>query len=150
MEKNILNFSKKLGLLENLTALKNETYPFRTTFIYLGQIIPDTVIKERAAFKITHLDRSLYLQGFAITTYTKQDRIYCINLFGEHPNCDPNTNAYCLPEQKKNLELSEDVLLMLIKNFKTYYLDNCYFIPQQKDLEYKKLQSINIQFNKEN
>lgn len=147
MGKDTLNFLKKQAAHEGFSVLKNHSYPYRKTHLFIGKIHPDVVIKDRNAFEITFLDESLVLQGFAITTYTKDHQISCINLFGDHPNCDPDTNTYCLPDEKIGMKLNETSLSLLIKNFKTYYLDSAYFIPHNKDLEYTKLQSISVQFN---
>lgn len=147
MAKNTLNFLKKLEEPDGFTVLENHSYPYRKTYLYVGKIFPDIVIKDRNAYEIVFIDESFILQGFTITTYTEENKISCINLFGDHPNCDPNTNAYCLPEAKVGMKLDENTLSLLMKNFKTYYLDSAYFIPQEKDLKYKKLQSISIQFN---
>lgn len=147
MEDNTLNFLKKQAVPEGFTILEGMSYPYRKTILFIGKIYPDMVIKGRNAFEITSIDESLALEGFAITTYTKDNKISCINLFGDHPNCDPDTNAYCLPEDKAGMELNEATLSLLIKNFKTYYLDSAYFVPGGKDLEYRKLRSISVQFN---
>lgn len=147
MDKNTLNYSKKPAELEGFAVLENASYPQRKTHLYIGKIYPNMVIKERNAYSILFLDESLILQGFAITTYTENNQICCINLFGDHPNCDPDTNAYCLPEAKVGMKLDPITLSLLMKNFQTYYLDSAYFVPDSKDLEYEKLQSISIQFN---
>lgn len=147
MERNTLNFLKKQAVPEGFVVLENNSYPYRKTLLFIGKIFPDIVIKDRNAFEITFIDESLVLQGFAITTYTESNKISCINLFGDHPNCDPDTNTYCLPDEKKGMKLDETTLSLLLKNIKTYYLDSAYFVPQGKDLQYKKLQSISIQFN---
>jgi len=105
------------------------------------------VIQQRNAFEITFIDESLILQGFAITTYGEDNQISCVNLFGDHPNCDPDTNEYCLPDAKIGMKLDTVTLSILMKNFKTYYIDSAYFVPDLKDLEYRELQSISVQFN---
>jgi hypothetical protein len=132
---------------EGLAVLAHKSYPFRKTYLFIGNITPTTVIKDRNAYEITFIDDCLTIKGFSITTYTTEDKIMCINLFGEHPNCDPDTNVYCLPEEKVGRELNELNFNLLLTNLKTYYLDCAYFVPDKKDLEYKKLQSISIQFN---
>ena len=147
MEKSTLNYSKKPGELEGLTVLENHSYPYRKTHLFVGKIFPDMIIKDRTAYEITFIDESLVLQGFTITTYTEDNKIACINLFGDHPNCDPDTNTYCLPDAKVGMEFNSGILNLLMQNFKTYYLDSAYFVPDSKDLEYRKLQSISIQFN---
>lgn len=132
---------------EKFIIIENGVEPFRKTHIFLGKIIPTTIIKNKNAFEITYIDESLYLEGFAVTTYTEENVVSCINLFGEHPNSDPNTNTYCIPDHKKYMKLNESFLTILLSNFKTYYYDNAYFIPDKKLVDYKKLQTMYIQLN---
>jgi hypothetical protein len=132
---------------EKFIIIQNEAHPFRKTHIFLGRIIPTTIIKEKNAYEITYIDESLYIEGYAITTYTQDNIVSCINLFGEHPNNDGNTNTYCLPDHKKYMKLDESFLNILLSNFKTYYYDNAYFIPDRKLVDYTKMKSIHIQLN---
>jgi hypothetical protein len=150
MVKRMWNLSKKPGVAkpeDRFIVIENEVEPFRKTHIFLGKIIPTTIIKDKNAYEITHIDESLYLEGFAITTYTEENIITCINLFGEHPNNDPNTNTYCLPDHKKGMKLDESFLSLLATNFQTYYYDSAYFIPDRKLVDYKKLKTMYIQLN---
>jgi len=127
--------------------LGNDSYPFRKSHVFIEPIIPTIVIKNKNAFEITYIDESLHLNGFVITTFTQNLIVTCINLLGEHPNADPNTNVYCLPEYKQQKKLDESFLSLLVKNFKTYYYDSAYFIPDTKLVDYRKLKSIYIQLN---
>jgi hypothetical protein len=123
-------------------------YPFRKTHFCIGRMIPNRVVKNRCAYEIIHLSENLFLHGFAITTYLENDKIIAINLYGEHPNCDLNTNTFCWPENKQGLELNQDTLNIMLANFHTYYLDSAHFIPPEKELRYKKLDSISIQLTR--
>ena len=132
---------------EKFIIIENKVKPFRKTHIFLGRIIPSTIIKDKNAYEITYIDESLYIEGYAITTYTEGNIVTTINLFGEHPNNDPNTNTYCLPDHKKGMKLDESFLTLLLSNFKTYYYDDAYFIPDRKLVDYKKLKTMYIQLN---
>lgn len=49
-----------------------------------------------------------------------------------HPNCDPKTSQFCLPDFIKEIDITEntDGLRNHIERLlKTFYLDNCYFTP---------------------
>lgn len=145
MDLDKLNFSKKP---EEVKVLKTKSHPFRKNHIYIGKIKPNRMIRDRCAYEITYLDEKLILDGFYITTYTKDDQITSINLFGEHPNCDLNTNIYCWPKMQKGLPLNQETLHMILTNLKTYYLDDAYFMPEGASALYKKLDSISIRLNK--
>jgi hypothetical protein len=141
------NLLKSPVVVKPNILLHNDVYPFRKTHIYLQQIIPTTIVKNKNAFEIIYINESMWLNGFSITTYTKDDFVMCINVFGEHPNVDPNTNTYCLAEHKKKQKLDLKFLSLLFTNLKTYYYDSAYFIPDKKLVDYKKLKSIYIQMN---
>jgi len=145
MDLDTLNFLKKP---EEVKVIKSNVYPFRKTHIYIGKITPTRAIQNRCIFELTHVDESMILEGFIITTYLKEDQIISINVFGDHPNCNTDTNTYCWPDHKKGLVLDQDSLSMMITNFKTYYLDDCYFTPGPGLIHYKKLNSMSIHLNK--
>ena len=144
---NLLKKPEGANPKEKFIIIENQTEPFRKTHIFLGRIIPTTIIKDKNAYEITYIDESLYIEGYAITTYTEDNVVSCINLFGEHPNNDPNTNAYCLPDHKKYMKLDESFLTILLSNFKTYYYDSAHFIPDKKLVDYRKMKTIHIQLN---
>jgi hypothetical protein len=60
-----------------------------------------------------------------------------VRLFGFHPNCDPNTDNFCLPDFKKDVKFSSEYLKTIITNIETYYLDSSYFNPLGKHLRYE-------------
>jgi hypothetical protein len=148
MVKSMLNFLRKQAEAKNIITLESKTYPFRKNHIFLEKIIPNTVIKNKNAYEIEFLDESLIIDGFSITTFTKEKIIACINVFGEHPNVNPNTTAFCLPEHKKAMKLDEETLFIIMTNLRSYYYDHAYFIPTEKQVRYKLLNSIYIQLNK--
>ncbi len=147
MEKNLLNFLKKLGQHEPIiigSAVGKELY--KKTYIYIKEIIPNRVILDKNAFRITHLDKMFYLDGFEVTT--ENDRVKNVKIFGNHPNSDTVTDIFCLPDFKKGVFFTDKYLNLIFTNIQTYYLDNCYFNPTGKELRYEKMKSIYVQFNK--
>ncbi len=120
--------------------------PFtQESYIYKGQITPDTMIKEKEAYEITMIHPLLIINGLCITV--ENGRVLYVNLFGIHPNKDPNTGAFCLPEYKLKVNFTEKYFHNLIKTIKTYYLDNSFITPPSKYVTYKKLKSVYIQLN---
>jgi hypothetical protein len=144
---NFLKKPEEVNPEEKFVIIESKVYPYRKNHIFLGKIIPNTVIKDKNAYEIEHLDESLIIDGFSVTTFTQDDIITCINVFGEHPNVDQNTTRYCIPENKQGMKLNEQTLSLILSNLRTYYYDSAYFIPTQKQVRYKKLKSIYIQLN---
>jgi len=101
---------------------------------------------DKNVYNITFLDEQYYLDGFEIST--ENDKVMNVRVFGFHPNCDPNTDNFCLPDFKKGTFFTEDYLKLILTNIQTYYLDNCFFNPTGKQLRYEKMKSMYIQLNK--
>ena len=117
-------------------------------YIYLEEIIPDRVVKNKNAYEITHLSSFLKINGFAVAV-NSNDLVENIFLFGLHPNCDLKTNLYCLAEHQKKVPFDEEYYENLKQNLRVYYLDNCYYKPTGGHLQYKKMKSIYMQFNEQ-
>lgn len=155
MDKKLSNYWKKQAQHSDINFINdrrvvwsyNDDLPLvEKTYIYEGQIVPNRVIKNKAAYEITYLHPQYLLHGFLVIT--EQDFVKTITLFGYHPNRDPKTNLYCLPEYKKGVKYTETYFDMLLTNIKTYYLDDCFYTPSPKHVMYKKMNSIFMQMNK--
>jgi len=119
---------------------------FKITHIFIQKIIPDRVIMYKNAYEITHIDPRYHLDGFEVST--ENDRVINIRIFGFHPNSDPQTDNFCLPDFKIGVYFTAEYLSMILTNIKTYYLDNCFFNPTGRLLQYKKMKSMFVQLNK--
>ena len=115
------------------------------SYIYLGRIKPNRVIKDKNVYEIIYVDPIFIMSGFVVMTENRY--IQNILLFGFHPNRDPNTSLYCLPERKKQVDFTEQYFKLLLTNLKTYYLDDCFYTPSLSQLKYKKMKSIYLKLN---
>jgi len=149
MEKHLLSYWKKPEQHKDSCLVIGEDKGkelYRKTYIFIKNIIPNRVIKDKNVYEITYLDKMFNLDGFEIST--ENNKVINIRVFGFHPNCDPNTDNFCIPDFKKGVELTNKYLSLIISNIQTYYLDTCFFNPTGNQLKYKKMKSIYIQFNK--
>ncbi len=149
MEKPSLSFLKKpeqLKVTHLIIGSDTGKSLYRKTHIFVNQVIPNRVIKEKNVYKITYLDKMFYLDGFEITT--ENDKVINVRVFGFHPNSDSNTDNFCLPDFKKGVFLTERYFNLILTNIQTYYLDNCFFNPTGKQLRYEKMKSMYVQLNK--
>jgi len=143
------NLSKKPVQLDNVHLIIGDGAGkslYRKTYIFINTIIPNRVVQDKNVFKITHLGKQLHIDGFEICT--ENEKVINVRLFGIHPNCDPDTDNFCLPEFKKGVVFTADYLNLITTNIQTYYLDNCFFNPTGKDLRYEKMKSMYVQLNK--
>jgi len=108
--------------------------------LYEGQIIPNRMIKDKQVYEITKLHPQFFINGFIVIT--EQEFVTNIVLFGYHPNRDPDTHLYCLPDYKKGVKYDQKYFDMLLTNIKTYYLDDCFYTPPKNQVEYKRIKSV--------
>jgi len=149
MEKHLLNYSKKPERPDDhhfIVGDSNGKELYKKTHIYITKIIPNRIIMDKNAYEITYVNEMYHLDGFTITT--ENDKVLYVRVFGYHPNCDPDTDVFCLPDFKKGIYLTKEYLDIVITNIQTYYLDNCFFNPIGKNVRYRKLKSMYVQLNK--
>jgi len=115
-------------------------------FIFNELIIPDRIIWKKQAYEITYIHPWFHINCIMIITF--QNKIKNVILSGFHPNRDPKTCNYCMSGSIKNSDYTPDILQRLITNIKTYYYDNCYSQIGKKFIEFRKIDSIYMQFNK--
>lgn len=105
-------------------------------YCILTSITPIKLIYENKIYSITSIDNDFIINKYKIII-DRNDRIKRVYIDANHPNADPNTDIFCLPEELKNRYLSNS----LIKNIETmmeiYNLNNCYFMPW-KFIKYDK------------
>lgn len=149
MEKVLSNLSKKQALPNDFSLIigdRGDKDLYKITYIYVKKIIPDRIVMEKNVYEITQIDSMYHLDGFEVTT--ENDKVHLVRVFGCHPNSDPDTDNFCLPDYKKGVDFTPDYLNMILSNIKTYYIDNCFFNPLGNKVRYKKLKSMYVQLNK--
>ena len=144
-----MNYSKKPEQpndIQFIVGSSNGKDLYKKTHIFITKLIPNRVILNKNVYRITHIDERYHMDGFSLTT--ENDKVLYVRVFGYHPNCDPDTDIFCLPDFKKDIYLTKEYLDLIISNIQTYYLDNCYFNPTGRKLRYEKMQSMYVQLNK--
>jgi len=133
-------------MFSDATVLGKKTEYGKRFFIYTEKIIPDRVVKKKAAYEITHLSPFLIIEGFTVVV-DANGLVEKVFLFGLHPNCDLKSNLFCLSKDQKNSEFNEEFYERLMQNIRVYYLDDCYYKPTGGHLQYKKMKSIYMELN---
>jgi hypothetical protein len=149
MEKPLSSFLKKPEQLNDIQlVVGNSTRKslYKKTHIFIKKIIPNRVILDKNVHQITYINEIYHLDGFEIST--ENDKVMNVRVFGYHPNCDPDTELFCLPDFKTGVYLTKEYIELIATNIQTYYLDNCFFNPTGKQLRYEKMKSMYIQLNK--
>jgi len=113
-------------------------------YLYRCLIIPDRLVKDKLLFEIINLKPLYFIHGFIVIV--ENTLVRNVLLIGYHPNRDPDTGLYCLQESKRNVPYNDDYVQLLVRNIKTYYLNNCFYIPP--GIEYKKMDCMYVEMNK--
>lgn len=88
------------------------------------EIIPNRLIYNKKSFNICEIDSDCIIERYFV--YTIDDKIEKVTLESDHPNCDPDTGIFCIPDRLYNKEINSEMLDLIEKMFETFNLDNCY------------------------
>jgi len=100
---------------------------------------PYKLIFRNQIHEILKLDPKFVIRGYKIQTVDgKIDNIFLNN---PHPNADPGTGEFCIPNKLRELELNENTLKMISTMLCCFNLDDCYFTPWD-EIEYRKQEVI--------
>lgn len=94
------------------------------------KIVPSKIIFRRSVIRIRRiLNPCFVIRGYNILCDGRN--LYRVYLQGDHPNQDPKSKEFCIPNMLKKKEISKDLILHLERSIRTYNLDDCYFSPWQ-------------------
>jgi len=89
-------------------------------------IIPKIMNYKNKIYDILTVDDSLIINRYDICL--KRFKVVSIILYNNHPNCNPNTNEFCLPIYMKNQKI-ESIKNAIPLILSIYNIDNCYYSP---------------------
>ncbi len=90
-------------------------------------IIPKKLIFEDNVYYITKVDKILIIKSYILELINS--KIIRLFLNVKHPNCDPSTNLFCLPEYFINSKITKQRLLLIENLLETYNMNNCFWSP---------------------
>lgn len=96
-------------------------------YYYKETISPDKLIYDSNFYNIEITDFNYIINGFHI--YTKKNKIQNIKLNCSHPNCNPKTKEFCIPDFIKDLEVTKESIQIIINMLKLFNFDNSYYQP---------------------
>ena len=107
---------------------------------------PYKLIFKNEIYEIINIDRKFIIKGFKIKTVDK--KIDMVILKDPHPNANPRTGEFCIPESLRELPLNDSTLKMIKVMLCCFNLDDCYFTPWD-EIEYRKQEVIGAWKRKE-
>jgi len=90
-------------------------------------ILPDKLIYDSNLYKIEITDPDYIINGFQV--YTEKNKIQKIKLNCYHPNCNPKSKEFCIPDCVKNLELNKESIHLITNMLKLFNFDSSYYQP---------------------
>jgi len=93
-------------------------------------IIPSILKRNSSYYRIEITDPEYIITEFEIHTNKNKKIEKLIITKGNHPNCDPKTKIFCIPDFLKNQELDDRITLSVIKDlFLIWNFDSAYSQP---------------------
>jgi hypothetical protein len=97
--------------------------------------IPYKLIFRNQLHEILDIDKKFIIKGFKVKTV--DGKIDSVFLNNPHPNANPRTGEFCIPNSLRKLELNENTLKMIQTILCCFNLDDCYFTPWD-EIEYRR------------
>jgi hypothetical protein len=96
--------------------------------------VPQKLIFNKQIHNITNIDKKFITKDYKIKTVN--GKIDTVTLNNPHPNADPRTGEFCIPNLLREWEINETSLNFIRSMICCFNLDDCYFTPWD-ELEYK-------------
>ncbi|MHA1802245.1 MAG: hypothetical protein ACTSWJ_10955 [Candidatus Heimdallarchaeaceae archaeon] len=89
-------------------------------------IIPDRAIYDGMLYRM-NIDRKFILKGYKVKSINKKiDQIF---VKGTHPNANPRTREFCIPNKLRKYSLNSETTNVIQTIMRCFNLDDCYFTP---------------------
>jgi len=106
----------------------------------ITSLAPNRLIYQNNIYTITEIDDDHIINSYEIFL-DNDDRIIEVRIDADHPNSDPSTDIFCLPEELKNRYLTKKLIKEIENVIKTYNMNHPYF-PPWGYISYMKYDSI--------
>jgi hypothetical protein len=97
--------------------------------------VPHKLIFKNQIYEITKIDNKFTIKGFTVKTVNR--KIDKITINNPHPNANPRSGDFCIPNSLRDHELNSDTIKMIENMLCIFNLDDCYFTPWD-EIQYRK------------
>jgi hypothetical protein len=98
-------------------------------------IAPQKIIHNGDIYQIIDYPYEYFIKGYKITLM--DGRIDDVHINGKHPNAQPGTGEFCLPNELRKIPFNSKTKQFLETILSQYNLNNCYFTPWN-EIQYQK------------
>lgn len=99
-------------------------------------IVPKRMVYRRELYRIVDIDPKFVIRNYTIRLF--DNKIESVFLDAPHPNSDPTTGEFCIPNELRELTLNSETREFIEHLFNVFNIDNCYFTPWG-DINYEKV-----------
>jgi len=98
-------------------------------------IAPQKIVHNGEVFEILKYPKKYFIKGYKVTLI--DGKLDNVHIHGEHPNAEPRTGKFCIPNALRKKTFDQYSRLMLETIISQYNLNNCYFTPWN-EIHYRK------------
>jgi hypothetical protein len=94
-------------------------------------IVPNKLICNNSLYNISLNSDKYFIKRVIILINENNiiSKIMILDGDGIHPNCDPETKEFCLPDSIKCMELNDNTLEIIENTIKIFNFDSAFFQP---------------------
>lgn len=96
---------------------------------------PQKIIHNGDVYQIVNYPQKYFISDYKITLIN--GKIHNVYVNGKHPNAEPSTGKFCIPNDLRKVDFNKNVQKLLEIIIAQYNLNNCYFTPWN-EIHYKK------------
>jgi hypothetical protein len=100
-----------------------------------GIFVPNKLIFKNEIHKILDLEKKFVIRGYTIKIV--DGKIDMVNIKNPHPNANPKTGEFCIPNGLRKHELDDKTKNIIEIMLCCFNLDDCYFTPWN-EIKYEK------------
>jgi len=98
-------------------------------------LVPSQMIYKSELYRICDIKDKYIIRKYKVLI--EDEKIYEAFIDAFHPNSDPSTGEFCIPNDLKQCNFDNICQSILENIFITFNIDDCYFTPWG-DIEYRK------------
>lgn len=99
--------------------------------------VPNRLIFRHEVYQIIDIVRKFTIREYIIKTV--DNKIDMVILNNPHPNANPQTGEFCIPNYLRSYEINKQSLQFIENMLRCFNLDSCYFTPWS-EIEYRRLE----------
>lgn len=98
-------------------------------------IVPRRLIFKNEFYKILDYPNKYVVKGYTVVLV--DNKIDEIEIGDSHPNANPRTGEFCIPNTLRNFPLNDETKKIIHNILSCFNLDDCYFTPWH-EIQYRK------------